>query len=856
MPATKRPPKKRTLPSKTASGKLILENEQLRRERDEALEREGATSDVLRMIARSPADLQSVIDAIAEKAARVCDATDAAVWRVDGDVLRLAAHFGPIPLLHARGDTDPVDRNTVTGRAVSERRTIHVDDLLAAKADFPRATPRGLLTGTRTSLAAPLLRDGTVIGAIHIRRGEVRPFTDRQIRLLETFADQAVIAIENVRLFNELKESLEQQTATSEILSVIASSPTNIQPVLDVVAENAARLCEANDAQIRLVEGDGHRLVASFGSLWAPEFRITGAEKPFSRALLTRETVHVHDLQEIGYPSASGTRTLLSTPMLREGTPIGLINIRRTEARPFSDRHIKLLETFASQAVIAIENVRLFKELQERNRDLTEALEQQTATSEVLRVIASSPTELQPVLDTLIANAVKLSGATQGHIRQYDGELLRPVAHYGESPEQVALLQRTARKPVSENTTGRAFLERKPVHILDAQLEPGIPGLALRNWARTMLAVPLLREGTPIGVITIWRDFVEAFTERQIDLVKTFADQAVIAIENVRLFQELKESLEQQTATSEVLGVIASSPTDIQPVLEAVAENAARLCDASDAHVLRINGDRLVPTAAFGPMPLHFPGEGLPISRGLAGGRAVIDRQTVHVHDMAAELDTEFPDSKHLQALEGFRTILATPLLRENFPLGSIVIRRKEARPFSEKQIALLKTFADQAVIAIENVRLFKELQDRNRDLTEALEQQTATSEVLRVIASSPTELQPVLDTLIANAVRLSGATRGHVRQFDGEFHRVVAHYGETAEMIAILRANPLPASPELPACRWQDDPHSRRSSGDRCASRFGATDGDAHHACGTAAAGRNKYRQPHYMARCRRSVF
>ena len=443
------------------------------------------------------------------------------------------------------------------------------------------------------------------IGAIHIRRYEVRPFTEKQIKLLETFADQAVIAIDNVRLFKELKESLEQQTATSEILGVIASSPTDVQPVLNTIAENAARVCGSYDAVIRLVEGNILRLAAHYGPV-EPHF---GLEQPIARgslngrAVVDRQTIHVHDLatemetefpeSKTRQPFASGTRTILVTPLLREGVPIGAISIRRTEVRPFTDKQIALLQTFADQAVIAIENVRLFKELQSRNRDLTEALEQQTATGEVLRVIASSPTDVQPVLDTLIANAVKLSGATKGHVRQLDGEFLPVVAHYGETAEEVALLRSRPGRVGVSTSTNRAFSERKAIQVADAATERGPSSLAAQRGARTLLSIPLLREGMAIGVIVIWRDFVEPFTERQIELVKTFADQAVIAIENVRLFNELKESLEQQTATSEILGVIASSPTDLQPVLDTIAQSAARVCNANDATIRLAERDML-----------------------------------------------------------------------------------------------------------------------------------------------------------------------------------------------------------------------------------------------------------------------
>jgi GAF domain-containing protein len=652
------------------------------------------------------------------------------------------------------------------------------------------------------------------LGLIHIRRLKVQPFTEQQIRLVETFADQAVIAIENVRLFQELTEALEQQTATGQILQVIASSPTDLQPVLDAVAENAARVCGANDSMIRLVDGDALRHVSHYGYL--PTFP-RGESRPLvrgwisGRAVIDRQTIHIRDVtaesegefpESVALQQRYGFRTVLATPLLREGAPIGAITIRRAEVNPFSEKQIALLKTFADQAVIAIENVRLFKELGERNAELREALEHQTATSDVLGVIAGSPTELQPVLDTVVANAVRLAGAKKGHILQYDGELLRHVATYNENFEEITLLRRLPVKPAPESLNGRAFIERKPFQRLDVNADADCQGPGRQAGARTALSVPLLREGTAIGTILIWRDFVEAFTDRQIELVKTFADQAVIAIENVRLFQELKESLEQQTATSEILGVIASSPTDIQPVLDVVAKNAARLCDSDDAQINRVEGDMVRKVASYGTIAQGSGVGARPLRRGSGSGRAILDRQVIHIHDMMAVREEDYSDVWHADRQIGIRSVLVVPLLREGVAIGAITIRRLEVRPFSEKQIALLKTFADQAVIAIENVRLFQELQVRNRDLTEALEQQTATGEVLRVIASSPTELQPVLDVLLANAVKLSGAKQGHIRQSDGEFLRVVAHYNESPERIAILQSNPLPLSPDIPGAQ------------------------------------------------------
>jgi GAF domain-containing protein/anti-sigma regulatory factor (Ser/Thr protein kinase) len=676
----------------------------------------------------------------------------------------------------------------VSARAVRDRAAVQIPDVLADPSYAHKDAAHH--QGFRSAVGVPMMREGRVVGAISVTRPEPGLVPEKLVRLLQTFADQAVIAIENVRLFNETKEALEQQTAISEVLRVISNSPTDVKPVLEAVASRAARICDATDARIFLVEGEHYRHAAGFGEVGVlVEVIPLNRDTPSGRAIIDRATQHIRDIAALSdfslgreIASRTGWRTILSVPLLREERALGAVVLRRKEVRPFSDKQVALLKTFADQAAIAIENVRLFNELRSTNASLREALEQQTATSELLKVIGRSNFDLQPVFETLVENAVRLCGAERGFVFRFDGQLLRYTVGHNVSPELREFFERNPIAPGRNSNAGRAAIERRTVHNHDVLSDPEYSyGGARVDPYRTVLAVPMFRADDLLGVIVIYRHEVRPFSDDQIALMETFADQAAIAIENVRLFNETKEALERQRATSEVLGVISSSPTDVAPVYRAILDNVTRLCEANIAALFLYDGEFLRTAAHCNATP-DFAGylDGLRVtpSPETPSRRAAFERRIVHVEDALSDPSFSLT-ARHLR--EQFRTVLSVPLLREAALVGVITIWRREPRLFTDQQVALVKTFADQAVIAIENVRLFNETK-------EALERQTATAEILKVISSSPTDVQPVFETIARNAVALCGSVFSTVFRYDGELMHFVAEHNLAPHSVATLR--------------------------------------------------------------------
>jgi PAS domain S-box-containing protein len=637
---------------------------------------------VLRTISRSSVALEAVLNTLVETVARLCRADQAYMFRHQEGLHHLVASCGVSDETKEYMLANPFtpDRGQTSGRVLMERRTIHIPDVLTDQEYTYREGQK--IAGFRTMLGIPLMREDVILGVFVVSRTHMEPFSDREIALATGFADQAVIAIENARLFEELRDRQAELRTTFDNIGDgvvmfddqfrLAAWNRNFQALLDVSDDFLAKRPSYDDYVRMLIErgefgsvdhqAETRRLLRDVGRQWSRE-----RTRPDGRVIEVRNN-----------PVPGGGTVAIYSDITKR---------KRAEAEIAAARD-------AAEA----------------------ALERQTATADILKVIASSPSDVQPVFDAIAERSNALIGGRSTAVYRLADDKLHLMSLTSISAEADAALKALFPRPLS-GAAGfeEAVRTREVYRVTDAERElagnPNHLAMArLRGWQSYVL-VPLIQDGEPIGVISVTRADPGLIADEHVDLLKTFADQAVIAIRNARLFNELREALEQQTATSQILQVISQSPTDVKPVLDAVGDAALRFCGASDVQVCLREADKWYVAVHLGPLGSNV-GQRRPITRQTGPGRAISDGRTFHAADVQALDAVEFAEARLLGRTLGFNSAIVAPMMRDDVAVGALSLRRPSTGPFTVRQIELLESFAAQAVIAIENVRLFTELRD------------------------------------------------------------------------------------------------------------------------------------------------
>jgi GAF domain-containing protein len=775
----------------------------------EALERQTATSDILRTISRSPTDYGPVFDAILKSSTRLCDAPLAYLLMRKEDHFHYVAHKGGRPefVEWSIENPVPVDSPLLSSRAAREGVPQQLADITESEVyrdGVPHRVVSADLEGIRSALFVPMMKSEECIGVICLYRREVRSFDEAHVALVSTFGDQAVIAIDNVRLFQALKarteelgEALERQTATSEILRVISRSPTDYQPVFDTILENATRLCDAPLAVLLMRRDDGYHMVAHAGGA-RPEYIEFMSENPIpldptisvtAQAGAERRPVRIadvtdHPVYRDGQPYRTAVvdveeiRSGLWVPMIKNDETVGVICLYRREVNPFDASHVELVSTFADQAVIAIDNVRLFQALEARTEELGEALERQTATSDILRTISRSPTDYGPVFDAILESSTRLCDAPLAFLLMREGDHFHLVAHRGSRPEFVEMLTANPVSVDSPLLVARAAAEGAPLTLADItetenyrnrKLAHSVASVELEN-IRSMLCAPMMKGEESVGVIAIYRREVRPFDEGHLSLVSTFADQAVIAIDNVRSFQalddrtrELARSVEELSALGEI-GQAVNSTLEPETVLTTIINRAIALTGTDGGLISEYDEatgtlqTRAAPgfeVVIEGADPVRF-GEG-------AIGQAAETRVPVQISD----IDAPGAYTGRLRAQldrVGLKALLAVPLLREDRVLGALLVARKTPGEFPPGTVELLGTLAAQSALAIHNARLFREIEEKGRELAQANQHKS------EFLANMSHELRTPLNAVIGFSEVLGEEMFGELNEKQAEY--------------------------------------------------------------------------------------